>query len=97
MIIQEYAAELEDLEAVEKVLMICDSDVRKAVEMVYFFKPYEELEWGNIKKQVYYAEINIPASERQVYYWLKKARCMFAEERGLRLKNKIKKVCSKVG
>lgn len=97
MIMREHMAEIADLDAVETVLKICDGYVRRTVEMVYFFKPYEELERGDIKKQVHYAEIYIPASERQVYYWLKKARGIFAEERGLRVKNKIKKVCSNEG
>ena len=35
----------------------------------------------HIKKAV---EIEMPASERSIYYWLRKARIIFAEERGLR-------------
>lgn len=83
-ILREHIAEIADLEAVEKVLRVCDSFVRQAVEYVYLEKPWEEMEWGDIKRRVHYAEIHIPASERQIYRWLKEARMMFAEERGLR-------------
>ena len=86
--LKEKAAEIADLEAVEMVLRICERDVRRAVEYVYLDKPYKDLEWGDIKNRVHYAEIHIPASERQIYYWLKKARYLFAEERGLRIKDK---------
>ncbi len=89
-VMREHMAEIADLEAVENVLRICGHDVRQAVEMVYLAKPYEELEWGEIKQRVHYAEIHIPASQATIYRWLARARRMFAEERGLRLKNKKK-------
>ena len=87
-LLAEKFAEIADLEAVEKVLEICERhypEVYKAVTEVYLWKPFEDLEWGDIKRRVHHAEIHIPASERQIYYWLKKARALFAEERGLRL------------
>lgn len=88
-ILKEKYAEIADLEAVEMVLQVCRRyypEVHKAVELVYFQQPDKELEWGDIKQRVSQAEAKIPASERQVYYWLRKARMLFAEERGLRTK-----------
>lgn len=99
-LLAEKFAEIADLEAVEKVLDICERhypEVRQAVEIVYLDKPFQDLEWGDIKKRVHYAEIHMPASERQVYRWLKKARMLFAEERGLRLWGDPKKVESRKG
>lgn len=83
-LMKEKAAEIADLDAVEMVLRVCDGFIRQSVEIVYFEKPWEVLEWGEIQRRVHYAEIHIPASERQIYRWLKEARMMFAEERGLR-------------
>ena len=81
--------EIADLDAVEMVIEICQRhypDVYKAVKIVYLNDPGKELEWGDIQRRVHDAELTIPASERQVYYWLRKARLLFAEERGLRKK-----------
>ena len=86
MIMREYAAEIADLDAAEKVLRICGPDINKALNYVYFDEPDKELQWGDIKRRVHQAEIYIPASESSIYRWLKKARKMFAEERGLRTK-----------
>ena len=86
-VMREYAAEIADLDAVQMVMNVCERDVRRAVEIVYLDKPYAQLEWGDIKQRVHKAELTIPASERNIYYWLKKARMIFAEERGLRCKS----------
>lgn len=89
-IMREHFAEIADLEAVETVLSICDQfypDIKRAVEYVYLDSPFEEMEWGDIKQRVHYAEIHMPASERNIYYWLKRARMIFAEQRGLRMKS----------
>lgn len=87
-VMREHYAEIADLDAVGTALKILDRDVRQAVEMVYFFKPYEDLEWGDIKDRVHYAELHMPASESSIYRWLAKARRVFAEERGLRVNRK---------
>jgi hypothetical protein len=89
-ILAERAAELADLEAVDRTMHIISmleggKEVRQAVEIVYFKKCWAEIQKGDIRGRVHEAELMIPASERQVYYWLKKARIIFAEERGLRL------------
>ena len=85
-IMKEKHAEIADLDAVEMVLQICDRDTCRAIEHVYFKDCDKELEWGDITRRVHYAEIHIPASQAQIYRWLKKARILFAEERGLRTK-----------
>jgi hypothetical protein len=89
-ILAERAAEFADLEAVEKTMHIISTlgsgkEMRQAVEMVYFERCWEELRRGDIQDRVHKAELTIPASERSIYYWLKKARLIFAKERGLRL------------
>lgn len=89
-ILAERAAEFADLEAVERALHIISTlgagkEMLQAVEMVYFEKCWDELRRGDIQDRVHKAELTIPASERSIYYWLKKARLIFAKERGLRL------------
>lgn len=88
--IEENAAELADLEAVEKAMHLIErlpqgGSILKAIEYVYFKDCWRELRRGDIKSRVHYAEIHIPASERQIYRWLSKARLLFAQERGLRI------------
>lgn len=88
-VIEEHAAELADIEAVEKVLYALDvcghKAILQAIDYVYFKDCWRDIERGDIQDRVHYAEINIPASERQIYYWLARARRMLAVERGLRL------------
>jgi hypothetical protein len=84
-ILRDKAAELADLEAAEKVMYFSGKEVRQAVEMVYMKDCWQELEKGDIETRVHFAEIHIPASRRQIYYWLARARREFARERGLRL------------
>lgn len=83
------AAELADIEAVDKVLHALDvcghKAILQAIDYVYFKDCWREIERGDIQDRVHYAEIHIPASERMIYYWLRKARRMVAMERGLRL------------
>ncbi|ACL77345.1 hypothetical protein [Ruminiclostridium cellulolyticum] len=88
-IMETRAAEFADIEAVDRVLAILVKSyqgnyIRKAIEMVYFKDCWKNTEKGEISKRIHYAEIHIPASERQIYRWLKRARILFAEERGLR-------------
>ena len=89
----EMQAEIKDVEAVEmtmaEIASECRShDIGQAVKIVYFKDPDKELKPGDISSRVHVAELNIPASERSVYYYLKKARTLFAEHRGLRTGNK---------
>lgn len=91
-IILEHAAELEDIEAVSKVLVYLDMcghrDMITAIEIVYFADCWKDLERGDISTRVHEAEIMIPASEKTVYRWLRSIREMFAKERGLRIVSK---------
>lgn len=80
-----------DSDFYENTLRSCRHERREivqAVEIVYFADPEKELESGDIYNRVHKAEINIPASERSIYYYLKKARLLFAENRGLRTDQK---------
>jgi hypothetical protein len=85
--VNEKIAEVRDMEAVE--LTLADLKVRhrhdiiQAIDYVYFKNAQDQLE--DIKVNVLTAQINIPASERSIYYWLRQARQLFAIERGLRL------------
>ena len=89
-ILESRESEFSDIEAVGKALQLFEfchngNYIRQSIEYVYFKDCWKDLEKGDIQERVHYAEIHIPASERQIYYWLKKARDTFAEERGLRL------------
>jgi len=59
----------------------------QCLEMVYFLEPNRPIRKGEITERVLYATTHpkVLASERQVYYWLKEARCLFAMIRGLRI------------
>ncbi len=85
----EMAAEIRDILAVEKTLQCLDKYQRQAVELVYFTEPERDIRKGEISERVHRAELKIPASERNIYNWLKKARKIFAEERGLRISDKV--------
>lgn len=83
-------AEFEDIIAVEKTMLQLNKHQRKAVEIVYFTEPEKDLEKGDISDRVHKAELEIPASEDTIYRWLRKARRVFAKERGLRISGKQK-------
>lgn len=89
--VNEKMAEIRDLEAVEKTLAQLTvkhrQDIVQTIEFVYFLNPDKEFCKDNIQERVKAASIEIPASERTIYYWLKQARELFAKERGLRLKS----------
>lgn len=97
--------EILDIIAVENTLARVDKDTKRAIEIVYFTDAKKPLQKNDISDRVHKAELAIPASERQVYYSLKKARLIFAEERCLRIENEHKseknpyfeKVCSSRG
>ncbi|MDR1629614.1 MAG: hypothetical protein LBS36_05305 [Oscillospiraceae bacterium] len=81
---------LEDLRAVEQAIVQIERkkngrEILRAVEMIYFAGPGVKLDKGEIARRVLVASLQIPASERQVYYWLKEARLLFCRERGLRI------------
>ncbi|MFT8889465.1 MAG: hypothetical protein ABF904_11690 [Ethanoligenens sp.] len=100
--VENHEAELRDILAVQEVIERLNFkknyDIVRAVRMVYFADADKPLEKGSISARVHQAELEIPASERQIYYWLNQARKIFAEERGLRIENRKtknkKKDCS---
>jgi hypothetical protein len=90
--VEERKGELLDILAVERVMLIADRSTRQAIKIVYFADADKPLQKGDISMRIHKAELQIPASERQIYYWLSKARKMVAEERGLRTNNKFTKM-----
>ncbi|OAA94095.1 MULTISPECIES: hypothetical protein [Clostridium] len=83
-------AEIRDMEAVE--LTISELRIKtqgraivQAIKLVYFKDVDKELKRGDIHTRVHEAELYIPASERWIYNWLREARKLFAEKRGLRI------------
>ena len=82
--VRERQAELWDILAVEKTLAQLHKDELLAVEMVYFECPQRAIKRGEISERVVKASLYIPTCERTVYYYLRKARLIFAYERGLR-------------
>jgi len=88
-VLEEKAAELADLDAVERTIHIIEQleesrHTLQVLEFVYFKDAHRELKKGEIENRVHYAELHIPASRRQIFYWLGKARKIFTNERGLR-------------
>jgi hypothetical protein len=87
--VNEKIAEINDMEAVEKVLAELKGTRRifivRAIEVVYFKDCDTDLSLGDIQDRVNVAAIAIPASARSIYYWLKEARELFAYQRGLRV------------
>lgn len=87
--VDEKIAEIKDMEAVEMVLAELKGTRRifivQAIEVVYFKDCNKDLSIGDIQDRVKAAAIELPASERSVYYWLKQARELFSYQRGLRI------------
>lgn len=80
--------ELLDILAVEKTLDLLHlgnkPEIIRCIECVYFPEPSRPIKRGEITERVSRACTEVYASERQIYYWLKQARQLFAAERGLR-------------
>ena len=83
------AALAADLRAVSECLRILSSEdtgyIVEAVRAVYFVAPEAVLKKGDIGERVAAFARACPASEREVYRWLKRARVGFAALRGLRI------------
>ena len=84
------AALIADLMAVAECLRILrvenEGYVADAVCAVYFASPGVPLQKGDIGARVSSFARACPASEREVYRWLKRARVRFAAVRGLRVR-----------
>lgn len=84
-VLRQKQAELWDILAVEKTLAQLHIWEQQAVEMVYFPHAQRDIKKGEIRDRVNKASIEIPAGVATVYRYLKKARNIFAYERGLRI------------
>ena len=84
------AALAADLRAVGECLrLLCVEDkpyIADAVRAVYFASPGVPLKKGDVGARVAAFARACPASEREVYRWLKRARVRFAAVRGLRIR-----------
>lgn len=85
----EFEAKLLDILAVESTLRILSlrengQAIKRAVEIVYFTEPDRDIRRNEITERSIYAALIIHADERTVYRYLKQARAIFAQERGLR-------------
>lgn len=99
--VDEKLAEIKDMEAVEMTLAELHARampyIVQAIKIVYFNDAGKELEPGDISLRVHAAELDIPASESSIYRYLRKARILFAEHRGLRIeKNKKEEIFEKL-
>lgn len=86
-------AELADVQAVENTLRILRArpegrEILRAIETVYFFSPHSPQAKRDITDRVRCASLEIPVSERTIYYYLSLARKIFAQQRGLRTEQK---------
>lgn len=77
-----------DIMAVDKTIEIFkmgnETNIIKAIEAVYFTLP-DKIGKSDIQNRVIRLSIELPASERSIYNWLKKARLLFASLRGLNI------------
>ena len=89
--VEQRGPELLDILAVEKTMEMLmlggKGKIIQCIEVVYFLEPQRPIRKGEISERVIYATTHpkVLASERQVYYWLKEARRLFATVRGLRI------------
>lgn len=87
--VYETRAELEDILAVEKTLnkmnVLRGNAISKAIEIVYFTDPDNEIKKGDIEARVIHACNELHADRRTIYRWLALTRRTFCEERGLRV------------
>jgi hypothetical protein len=83
--VREKQAELWDILAVEKTMQQLAFYERAAVDIVYFQEPHRDIKKGDIRDRVVQASLHIPAGTATVYRYLRKARLIFAYERGLRV------------
>ena len=86
--VEKYTPMLLDILAVERTLELLEKggkkEISRAVKEIYFTYPEKPLRRGEISERVRRLSINMPASEKTIYYWLKEARLMCASLRGLR-------------
>ena len=82
-----HSAELYDILACEETFAVLDKNrkyISNAVREVYMIDPTHEPKRGEVTARVLRYALEVPASEVQVYRWLRSARELFCEFRGLR-------------
>lgn len=82
--LNEKIAELQDILAVERTMIQLYDFESDAVEKVYFPEASKPLKKNDISERVCNASIEGYADIRTIYRYLRKARMIFAYERGLR-------------
>lgn len=91
--VEKARAGLEDIRACESVFKKLDASGRElvceAVRAVYMADPWGKVKRGEYSARVLRFALDVPLSERQVYYYLEIARDLFAVERGLRIDDAV--------
>lgn len=86
-------AGLEDIRACEAVFRKLNNSGRElvcaAVRAVYMVDPWRKVTRGEYSGRALRFALDVPLSERQVYYYLEMARDLFAIERGLRIDDNV--------
>ena len=86
--LEKKSAELCDIMACEETFAVLDGNRRhisEAVRQVYMVDPLHEPKRGELSARVLKYALDVPASEVQVYRWLRSARELFCVFRGLRV------------
>lgn len=89
-VVEEKISEIKDLEAVEKVLNECESqgftgrEMKEVIQIVYFTNSDKPIKKGEVRDRVLRACNKLNISESTTYRYLKRARLLFAHNRGLR-------------
>jgi hypothetical protein len=83
-ILRDHAAELADLDAAGKAMMLLFDCERRAVEMVYQKDCWRDIAQYEMESRVITASIDTHSDRASIYRWLSKACKVFAVERGLR-------------
>jgi len=65
--------------------------IYQSIKNVYFVDPSKPLKKGDISQRVLHLALSMPAAEKSIYRWLNDARDIFANMRGLRTKEHIKR------
>jgi len=89
-LIDERKAILEDLEAADRAMDLiaqrsAGGDILKALRIVYMEEPDRPLRRGEVNARAQAAAEGLYVNVATIYRWLRLARMLFAQERGLRL------------
>lgn len=89
-LVEEKLSAIYDIDAVEKTLKECETtylgrEIKKVIEIVYFTEAKQPIRKGDIRDRVLKVCDELHISESTAYRHLKKARLLFAHNRGLRV------------